>query len=274
MRLTPALLEQYDRDGFLILPELFTPAEIERLRQELTRLGGVEAEGVVKEKGGAIRTIFRVHDEESPTASDAFHALARCSRMLEPAQAVLRDPDLYIHHSKCNLKAAIDGDIWAWHQDYGYWQNDGFRAPDFVTTMVAIDPATEIGGCLYFIPGSHKLGRIEPEWDDKTTSYATWVVPKSKMLEIMDRHPDPVPITGSPGTAVMFHPNILHASGHNLSKRARWHVFMVYCRVANRPQDVPNPRPEWVRSRKWRPLQTVSDDAILQPARRTEPVGG
>jgi ectoine hydroxylase len=99
-------------------------------------------------------------------------------------------------------------------------------------------------------------------------------VPKAELLSIMERSPEPVPVTGPPGTVVFFHCNILHASGHNLSKRARWHVFMVYCCVANRPQDVPNPRPEWVRSRKWRPLQTVSDDAILQPARRTEPVGG
>jgi ectoine hydroxylase len=270
MQLTPVQLAQYDRDGFLILPELFSVAEIERLRQELTRLGRVTADGVIKEKNGAIRTIFRVHDAESPTASDAFYALARCPRVLEPAQGLLGDPALYIHHSKCNLKEAIDGDIWAWHQDYGYWKLDGFERPDFTTALVMVDPASEIGGCLYFIPGSHKLGRLEPVWDDQTTSYGTWVVPKSTLLDIMARHPDPVPITGAPGTTVLFHPNILHASGHNLSRRSRWHVFMVYCRVASRPQDVPNPRPEWVRSRKWTPLEAVPDSAILGPARAAE----
>jgi ectoine hydroxylase len=270
MQLSPTQLAQYDRDGFLILPELFAPAEIERLRQELVRLGRIAADSVIKEKNGAIRTIFRVHDAESPTASDAFHALARCPRLLEPAQAVLHDPALYIHHSKCNLKEAIDGDIWAWHQDYGYWKNDGFVAPDFTTALVMVDAASEVGGCLYFIPGSHKLGRIEPEWDDKTTSYATWVVPKARVLEIMDSHLEPVAITGAPGTTVLFHPNLLHASGHNLSRRSRWHVFMVYCRVANRPQDVPKPRPEWVRSRNWTPLRMVPDAAILGPAQAAE----
>ena len=33
-----------------------------------------------------------------------------------------------------------------------------------------LEGATEMGGCLYFLPESHKLGRIESEWDDKTSS--------------------------------------------------------------------------------------------------------
>ena len=261
--LSPEQLQRYDRDGFLIVPQAYAPAEIERLRQELTRLCRLDAEGVVREKNGAIRTVFRVHDADSPTASSAFRALAHGPRMLARAQAVLGDPALYIHHSKCNLKAAIDGEIWAWHQDYGYWKNDGFAAPDFTTALVMIDAASEVGGCLYFIPGSHKLGRIEPEWDDKTTSYPTWVLPKARLIELMEQCPDPVPITGEAGTMVLFHPNIFHASGHNLSRRPRWHVFVVYNRVANRQAEVANRRPEWVCSRQWAPLAPAADDAIL-----------
>ena len=71
--------------------------------------------------------------------------------------------------------------------------------------------------------------------DDRTTSYRLWVVPKAELLSIMERSPEPVPVTGSPGTAVFFHCNILHASGHNLSRHDRWAVYYVYNRVANRP---------------------------------------
>ena len=38
MQLTPAQLAQYERDSFLIFPDLFTSAEIAVLRQELARL--------------------------------------------------------------------------------------------------------------------------------------------------------------------------------------------------------------------------------------------
>src|SRR3712207_6180833 len=71
-------------------------------------------------------------------------------------------------------------------------------------------------------------------------------------------------LDGPPGTVVFFHCNILHASGHNLSRHDRWAVYYVYNRVANRPADVPNPRPDYVRSTNWAPLPLGSDD-ILAP---------
>jgi ectoine hydroxylase len=74
-----------------------------------------------------------------------------------------------------------------------------------------------------------------------------------------------VPVIGPPGTAVFFHCNILHGSGHNLSRHDRWAVYCVYNLVANRPADVPNPRPDYVRSTNWAPLPLGTDD-ILAPA--------
>ena len=67
-----------------------------------------------------------------------------------------------MHHFKLNMKAAIEGTIWQWHQDYMSWQMDGIARPDMTTMMVMMEDATEIGGCLYFLPGSHKMGRIDP----------------------------------------------------------------------------------------------------------------
>jgi hypothetical protein len=42
MELTPAKLVQYERDGFLIFPDLFTSAEIAVLRQEVARLAKLD----------------------------------------------------------------------------------------------------------------------------------------------------------------------------------------------------------------------------------------
>ena len=140
--------------------------------------------------------------------------------MLEPAQDLLSEQELYIHHTKCNLKTAIDGSVWAWHQDYGTWKRDGMPEARPTTALVMLDEPTEMNGCLYFIPGSHKEGNLEPEFND-ATGYKFYVTPKDKLLEIMARSPAPVAITGKPGTVVFFDCNILHASGHNLSQHNR-----------------------------------------------------
>jgi len=265
MRLTQAQSERYERDGFLVLPGLFSPREVAAMKQDLARIQGIDTDHLVRERsGGVAKTIYRVHDADGPTASPVFRAAARAPRLLQPAQRLLGDEGLYIHHTKCNLKTAIDGSVWQWHQDYGSWRRDGVPAPDMTTALVMLDEPTEMSGCLYFIPGSHRVGNLEPEMDDRTTSYRLWVVPKAELLSIMERSPEPVAVTGPPGTVVFFHCNILHASGHNLSRHDRWAVYYVYNRVANRPADVPNPRPDYVRSTNWAPLPLGSDD-ILAP---------
>jgi ectoine hydroxylase len=257
--LTTEQLAGYERDGFVTLAEHFTPLEVATLKTELARIQGIDTDHLVREKsGGVAKTIYRVHEIDGPTASLPFHRATRSPRLLTPAQQLLADHALYVYHTKCNLKTAIDGSIWMWHQDYGTWQRDGVAAATLTTALIMLDEPTELNGCLYFIPGSHKLGRLEPEFDS-STGYKFWVIPKSTLVDLMQRSPAPVAITGKPGTVTFFHPNIVHASGHNLSCNDRWQVYVVYNQVANQPKEVPNPRPDYVRSTHFTPLVVGTD---------------
>src|SRR5690349_2967115 len=169
MKLTQAQRDQYDRDGFLVFPDLFSPEEVAILRREVARVSAIESEMVVRE--GEIRApkiLFRVHETDGPTASPAFRAATRSPRGLGIAQQVLGDDQLYLHHSKVNVKTSIEGTIWPWHQDYGAWMRDGIQSPDMTTLMIALDDATEFNGCLYFLPGSHRYGRTDPYFDTST----------------------------------------------------------------------------------------------------------
>lgn len=265
MKLTEAQLQQYEDRGFLILEGLVTKDELAILTSELTALTDANAEGIIREKSGAVRTVFRVHALDGPTGLPTFDALTRIPRILEPVRQLVHDDDVYVYHTKCNLKEAIAGEIWQWHQDFGYWQTDGVRDADGMTTaMLMLSEATEIGGCLYFIPGSHKVGHIEPKLDETTTSYKLWTVPKDDVVAMMDRYGDPVPIVGKPGTVVIFHPHIVHGSGHNMSRYSRWHIYTVYNQVRNKPTPVASPRPAWVVSRDYAPLEVGDDDAIVE----------
>ena len=266
MQLTPSQLSDFRRDGFVILPELFSAAEVAAMKQDLARIQQIDTDHLVREKtGGIAKTIYRVHEADGPTCSPIFHAASRAPRLLDPAIQLLEDESLYIRHTKCNLKTAIDGSVWQWHQDYGSWKRDGIPAPGLATALVMLDEPTAINGCLYFIPGSHREGSLEAEFND-ATGYRFYVVPKQRLLELMQRSPEPVPIVGQPGTVVFFDCNIVHASGHNLSRHDRWQVYVVYNAVANKPEAVANPRPDYVRSVNFTPLRRGSDDLLAAAA--------
>ena len=262
MRLTPAQIAQYDRDGYLLFDGLFNAIEVEAMRREVARVSKIESEMVVREGTARVpKAMFRLHETDGPTASPAFQAAVRLPRTLGIAQQLLRDDKLYLHHTKVNIKAAIEGSVWPWHQDYGSWMRDGIQKPDLLTMMISLDAAAEVNGCLYFLPGSHKRGRLDP-YLDTSTAYKVWSVGPADMKALIAEHGEPVPIIGKPGSLVVFDCNLLHASGHNLSAHDRWQAYFCFNKVANRPVDVENPRPDYVRSRNWTPLETVPDNAI------------
>ena len=265
MELSAAQLAQYERDGFLIFPDLFGPAEVAVLRQEVARLAQLRTEEVVREHTGGVKSIFRVHEEDGATRSPPFRALVRTPRVLRPVQQVLGTDETYVYHTKINAKPAIEGTIWMWHQDYNSWSKDGCPRPDMATFNVMLNETSEFGGGLYIIPGSHRLG-LQQSVVDTSTGYRLWVIPKERMIEIMRNSPPPVAVTGRAGTAVLFHCNVLHASGHNLSAEDRWHVYVSCNAVANRPVLGPSPRSDWVVSRNWHPLPIEDDEGVTKAA--------
>lgn len=262
MKLTPTQIAQYDRDSYLLFDGFFNDVEVEAMRREVARVSKIESEMVVREGTAHVpKAMFRLHETDGPTASPAFQAAVRLPRTLGIAQQLLRDDKLYLHHTKVNIKAAIEGSVWPWHQDYGSWMRDGIQKPDLLTMMISLDAAAEVNGCLYFLPGSHKRGRLDP-YLDTSTAYKVWSVGPADMKALIAEHGEPVPIIGKPGSLVVFDCNLLHASGHNLSAQDRWQAYFSFNKVANRPVDVENPRPDYVRSRNWTPLETVPDNAI------------
>jgi ectoine hydroxylase len=267
MQLTPDQIDAYKRNGFLVFPELFDADEVGVLRAETERLRHIEADGVFREgEDGKAKTMFRMHEPDGPTYSPPYRALSRTPRTLAVAQQVLGGEQLYMHHCKVNMKASIEGTVWHWHQDFGSWHKDGIAKPAMATMMVMLDEATEIGGCLYMLPGSHSDGRFDPYYDESTV-YKFWATPAAQVKTRMEGAPDPVAITGKPGTVAIFDCNTLHASGHNLSARDRWQIYLCYNLCANRPGDVESPRPDYVRSSNWTPMELMDDDAILATKR-------
>src|SRR5216117_2674984 len=116
MDLTAQQLVQFERDGYLIFPSLFSKSEIAVLRAETARLSLVQSETVIRERTGGVRSIFRVHEDDGATRSAAFRALVRTPRVLAPTRQALGTDEVYVYLTKINTKPAIEGTVWMWHQ--------------------------------------------------------------------------------------------------------------------------------------------------------------
>jgi len=121
------------------------------------------------------------------------------------------------------------GGAWAWHQDYGYWYQNGVLFPDLVSVFIAADPSTQENGCLQVIHGSHKLGRIDHVLTGEQAG-----ADMIRVDEILKRLPL-VYVEMNPGDALFFHPNLLHRSDKNTSPDPRWSLICCYNARHNDP---------------------------------------
>lgn len=248
---TDAQLQQYRRDGYLRMPGLIDAATIARLRavsdDYIARYSGdgpitgddEHRTHYVKEKSGPVRTLFALHRGHRD-----YDALIRNPKIAGPLKQALGG-DAYVYHSKVNVKDAFEGAVWMWHQDYGYWQYDGVD-DRMASVLVMLDETTLHGGCMLFVPGSHKWGILEHHSDEKTTSYKQWCVTTPALRQHIMSDSDYVPVVGKPGDVYIFDCRTLHASGHNLAPASRQALIYAMAHIDNRPAKVEKPRPDWV----------------------------
>ncbi len=257
MRLSAEQCETLEREGYLFLPELFSAREAEVLRAELPAVFARRGPEIVRERnGGAVRTAFAVH-----SYNELYGRLARHPRLIEPAAQVLGGP-VYIHQFKVNAKAAFDGDVWQWHQDYGTWARDDLMPePRAMNLAVFLDEVTEFNGPLMFIPRSHKAGRIAASHDTRTTSYPLWTIDNPTIARLAGEGGIVSP-KGKPGGALFFHCNLVHGSAPNMSPWGRRTVYLSANAVENRIRRFK--RPEHIAHRDFTPLAPLADDCLLR----------
>ena len=262
MKLTLEQRAQFERDGYLFFPGLFSADETAGLVDEVPRLYEHQADYNVREKGKtAVRTNFAAHLYSAP-----FARLARHPRMIEPVEDLLGEP-LYMHQFKINGKMAFEGEVWQWHQDYGTWLNDDMMPTERAMNIaIFLDDVTEHNGPLMFIPGSHKKGVVEASHDLTTTSYPLWTVDNDLIRQLVQRaggkNGGIVSPKGPAGSMILFHSCLVHASGSNLSPFNRVAVYLSLCAVSNHIRR--HKRPEYIAHRDFTAITCLPDDCLLK----------
>jgi ectoine hydroxylase len=238
---------QFERDGYVLLPNLLSSQEVEILvaaaHADQKMLNSAFE---LADTGGArIRLSGWNH-----AGDDTFGLIARLPRVVDRMEAFLGG-EVYHYHSKMILKEPRVGGAWEWHQDYGYWYQNGCLYPDMASCLIAIDPATRANGCLQILKGSHRLGRIEHgRFGGQTGADPERVNAALERLET-------VHCEMAPGAALFFHANLLHSSAQNTSTQPRWALICCYNAASNNPYKSSH-------HPSYNPLSKVPEDAVLR----------
>jgi len=245
--LSDADLAGYHEQGYQIVRGLFDREEIGLLHRaakedhELDKRSFGRADG----EGGTVRLSLWNHPGDG-----IYGMFARCERMVRSAEQILGG-EVYHYHSKMIMKDPRVGGAWTWHQDYGYWYQNGVLQPLLTSVSIAVDRATRENGCLQVIAGSHHCGRV-----DHVLTGDQAGADRERVDEILKRMPL-VYVEMEPGDALFFHCNLLHRSDQNRSEHPRWSMICCYNAARNDPyKEAHHPR--------YTPLTVVPDSAIKE----------
>lgn len=260
LQLTDAQLKQFDEEGWLFFPGVFTAEEVALLNEEAHKIYATDREEVFREKDGkTARTAFAAQNY-----NEAYRRLGRHPRLLGPVMQLLDGP-VYMHQFKINAKAAFNGDVWQWHQDYGTWKrDDDMPEPRAMNIALFLDDVTEFNGALMFIPRSHKKGTLKAGHDLQTTSYPLWTIDEDTITQLVADGGIISP-KGKAGGVIMFHSNLVHGSPSNMSPFDRTIVYLSLCHVENHIRQFK--RAEWIAHRDFTPLEPLDDACLADLAR-------
>lgn len=247
---SPRQLQTYEDQGYIMVSKLFTKEEIDLLSEQAHNDKALDQAAAAMDdgQGNPVRLSLWNHPGES-----IYGMFARCYKLVDRVEQLLGG-EVYHYHSKMVLKDAKVGGAWAWHQDYGYWYQNGLLFPNLCSVMIAVDRATKENGCLKVLSGSHKMGRIDHILSgEQAGADLERVKEASKVM-------DTVYCQLEPGDALFFHCNILHASEANHSQHSRWSMICCYNKADNHPyKESHHPG--------YTPLHKVADEKILEVGR-------
>jgi ectoine hydroxylase len=242
---------RYAVDGYVVVPGLLDQEETALLGRaaRADRVLDEHAFGRSDGEGGTVRLSLWNHPTET-----IYGMIARCESIVGSAEKLLGG-EVYHYHSKMIMKDARVGGAWTWHQDYGYWYQNGVLAPLLTSVSIAVDRSTRENGCLQVIRGSHELGRLEHILSGEQAG-----ADPARVEQVLQRL-DLVHVEMEPGDGIFFHANLLHRSDQNRSDQPRWSMICVYNAARNDPyMESHHPR--------YTPLVKVADSRIREYGNR------
>lgn len=237
MKLSQAQIDQFRRDGFLVVENILSDADLNPMIGELSewidaRAKQLHAEGKIKDLHADAPferryALLQAQCQEFDSGIDIMHM--RGERIFE----FLRHPKLMetlagliggeiicnpIQHLRPKVPTqqtkGKNKEVIPWHQDHSVtWEEAD--ASDIVTCWVALVDATPENGCMLVMPGVHKRGEL------KHIEGAT--IDPAEMPKV-----EPVRAAVRRGGAVLMSKYTPHCSTDNVSNGVRWSIDLRY----------------------------------------------
>jgi 2-aminoethylphosphonate dioxygenase len=213
-------LESYARLGWTVVPGFFSAAESAQLVQftdEVCELPEIAGKQMIYREPSLLDAQARVFQrvENFCPYHIGFDKLICGGRLRAAVEQLLGSPAV-LFKEKINFKMS-GGAGFELHQD----QQAGWSryAPQFVTALVSIDPATPENGCLHIVNCPRQSGLIGREWVPLTAQDIAGF--------------DLMPLPTQPGDVVFFDSYVPHASGPNLTSAQRRVLYVTYNRASD-----------------------------------------
>jgi len=213
-------VQSFVRDGFLVLPGLIKPEELEELKADTLKIarGQYDTPNIPPQPDSntdkqVLENILCIHQPHfvSPVMKKYVHHPLMCGALSQITGAHLAHWDGSVKCMQSMLFVKPPGfQGQAWHQDEVYIPT---RDRSLIGAWIAIDDATIPNGCLWVIPGSHRSGYLYPQRDHLNADEFDFA-PESWGFDESQE----VPVEVKAGTVVFFNGYLLHRSRKNNSQ--------------------------------------------------------
>lgn len=228
--LSPEQIQQYQRDGFLVLPGLVERKILDDLNKRFLDIvdgrqpvvGAMKIMQDVMVVKGAVKPQTPLHGVNKLFCledDDVLSAFARSPEVVSCVRSLIGDEIYSLTSNVFNKPPRVDGKH-PLHQDLRYFSMRPASA--IVAVWTAMLPTNRDNGCLAVIPGSHKEGILThgtPDWDYVNHGFFG-------IDEVDRQRRQHVPM--EPGDTLLFHPLLVHGSGRNRTDEFRRAISVHY----------------------------------------------
>ncbi|MFD2114498.1 phytanoyl-CoA dioxygenase family protein [Paenibacillus yanchengensis] len=238
--LTQEQREFYDLEGYLVLPNLLTEAELAPAREAMMQkvdmiANDLYSDGLITDKRENSPFETRLAEIFEDLSHDHFlkygrswrdripgyYTLMSNSKILDAVESLIGG-ELFsnpVYNVRPKVPKVAAGAV-PWHQDKSYWPDA--NANPVITVWIPLVDATELNGCLHIKPRTHRKKVLK--WHQETTTGTGYTALKEEQLG----NTETVVLPVTAGSAILFNDRCLHMSTPNNSTEVRWSVDLRY----------------------------------------------
>ena len=219
--ITEEQVEFYEANGFVRLENVLTRDEVEELRSALhyavedqKKKATVPSGSEDKEYRKVFLQMVNLWEHYPEIKKYVFN-----QRVAESARQLSRSTYVRLWHDHALIKEPEDSKPTAWHQDLPYWP---MRETTALSCWMALGDVTVDNGCMHFIPGSHKFGRLDAI-DLINPQDLFKLVPDAKGQKF-----ESVPVPLKAGSCTFHNGLTFHYAGPNKTDKPRRAMVTIY----------------------------------------------